>query len=150
MANTDVSSCATKSAPLINENLFFQCESLGTCIEPKCGSCKCSNCPVSGSKYSFKEQKAYDLIQSNLRYDSGKRRWYTVYPWLCDGSVLPKNEKIALQSLNTLERNLSKNSELAEDFCQQIDDMVARGAASVLSEKVLDEWNGDHYYLPLV
>ena len=141
---------ATKTSALLKEDLFFQSESLGTSIEPRCGSCKCSKCPVPGSKYSFKEQKEFDLIQKNLKYNSSEKRWYTVYPWLCDRSTLPKNEKIACQSLVTLERNLSRNPELAEDFCKQIEDMVSRGAATVLSEEQLSAWEGDYYYLPLV
>ena len=149
--NVVMESChVTKSCLLDNENRFFECESLGTIVEPKCGGCRCSKCPVPGSRYSFKEQSEYDIIQKNLFYDDGKKCWYTEYPWNCNRNVLPRNEKIALQSLITLERNLSKKPDLAEDFCNQIDEMVARGSAIVLTEEEISSWEGDYYYLPIL
>ena len=70
----------TKTAPLDAERPFLEGEDMGICIEPKCGGCKCSKCPVPGSKYSFKEQQEYDTISGNLRYDTDQKRWYTEYP----------------------------------------------------------------------
>lgn len=40
--------------------------------------------------------------------------------------------------------------ELVGDFNKQIEEMVIRGAAIVLSKLELDEWTGDYYYLPMV
>ena len=41
--------------------------------------------------------------------------------------------------------------ELASDFCQQVDEMVKRGAAIILTQEELENWNNDYYYyLPLV
>ena len=70
---------ATKAAPMTEER-FFQLEALGTVIEPRCGSCQCTKCPVPGSQDSFKEQKELDIIQNNLKYNLAERRWYTEYP----------------------------------------------------------------------
>ena len=143
--------CAVALAgPLMNEDLFFQAESLGTVVEPRCGGCKCSKCPVPGSIYSFKEQREHDTIWKNLFRVEGENRWYTEYPWTCSRCVLPKNEKAALQNLISLERSLAKNMELAEDFSKQIDDMVERGTAIILKESDLEAWKGDYYYLPMV
>ena len=47
----------TKTAPINPDEMFFQLESLGTIIEPKCGSYACSKCPLPGSKYCFTQQK---------------------------------------------------------------------------------------------
>ena len=60
---------ATKTSLIQSEELFFRSEALGTTVEPQCGSCKCTNCPIPGSFYSFHEQKQYDLIQKNLTYN---------------------------------------------------------------------------------
>ena len=57
---------ATKAARMTEER-FFQLEALGTVVEPRCGSCKCTKCPVPGSQYSFKDQKELDIIQNNLK-----------------------------------------------------------------------------------
>ena len=148
--HSHISCYGTKTALMNEKELFFQSESLGTIVEPKCGGCKCNKCPIPGSKYCFKEQKEYDLIQKNLFYDKEKKRWMTEYPWSCDRSVLPKNDKIALRSLLSLERNLSKNQDRANAYCKQIDEMVERGVAVILTPEQLENWQGDYYYLPIV
>lgn len=94
--------------------------------------------------------REFDQIQNNLFYDEEQKCWITEYPWTCDRNVLPRNEKLALQSLKSLERNLLKNRDLADDFCKQIDAMVERGSAVVLSDEELSSWDGDYYYLPVL
>ena len=65
---------------VMSEDYFFNAESLGVAVEPKCGDCKCSKCPIGGAKFSFKEQQDYDVIQGNLHYDEENCRWVTEYP----------------------------------------------------------------------
>ena len=55
----------TKTALLSKENLFFDSETLGTIVEPKCGGCLCTKCPIPGSKYSFQEKREFDVISRN-------------------------------------------------------------------------------------
>ena len=43
----------TKAALLSGERLLFDSESLETFVEPKCGGCLCTMCPVPWLKYSF-------------------------------------------------------------------------------------------------
>ena len=157
LSDSDRESCAQETVvcaaaltcPFTQEQ-FFQAEALGTVVEPRCGGCKCSRCPVPGSLFSFKEQKEFDVIMKNLKYDEEKKRWYTSYPWKWDRSALPRNDKAALKLLHSLEKSLQKKPELAREYCEQIQDMVDRGAAVLLSEEVLKGWNGDYYYLPIV
>ena len=146
----DVQCFGTKTKVLKDAEMFFELENLGVMIDPKCGGCQCSNCPVLGSKYSFSEQKQYDIIQSNLFYDDHAGRWVTEYPWNLPRGTLPKNYKVALQNLHAMEKRLAHDKELAQDFCNQIQDMVDRGAAVVLSEEEIAAWEGDYYYLALV
>ena len=141
---------SVKQLLLRQSNVFFQSELLGTVVELKCGGCRCSKCPVPGSLYSFKEQKQYDKIQGLLYYDEELKCWFVEYPWNCDRNRLPRNEKKALQSLLSLERNLLKNPELGEDFCKQVDAMVERGTAIIFSDEQLASWEGDYYYLPVL
>ena len=141
---------ATKATPFTNADLFFKSQLLGTLVEPQCGGCKCSNCPIPGMKYSFKEQQEYDHIQAKLEYCEERKRWFVEYPWAVDRSSLPKNEKAAYQWLLSLERMLSKKPELAVDYCQQIKDMLDRGAAVELTEDEVKEWDKDYHYLPLL
>ena len=139
-----------KPQALITENSFFELENLCTWVDPKCGSCKCCKCPPAGSKYSFTEQKQYDRIFNNLHYDSVEKRWYTEYPWVRERCTLPKNDRIAYQSLLSLERRLAKDPELAEDFCKQVEEMISSERAIILSDEQLSAWEGDYYFLPIV
>ena len=141
---------AVLTSPFDSKDLFFQADSLGTTIEPKCGGCKCSKCPIPGSKYSFQEQREYDIINNNLFRKGDEKRWYTSYPWQEGRHVLPKNDKSAFQSLLSLEKMLRANPEKAAEFCREIDEMVDRGAAIPLSEEELDTWDGAYHYLPMV
>ena len=61
--------CAAALTVPFSRDQFFQAEALGTVVEPQCGDCKCSKCPVPGSQYSFHEQKEYDKIMKNLVYN---------------------------------------------------------------------------------
>jgi len=88
---------------------FIQGEELGVAISPKCGSCKCSKCPITGHTYSFKEEQELALIRSNLRYDSYKKCWIAKYPWLIDPAALPDNYTTALATLKITERVLKLN-----------------------------------------
>ena len=145
-----VSCNATLTSPFGSEDLFYKAESLGTVIVPMCGECKCSKCPVPGSKYSYKEQLEFDVINNSLFRKEGENRWYTGYPWINGREVLPKNDKSALQSLLSLEKMLKRNPEKAEAFNQQINDMIERGAAILLTDEQVSSWNGPYHYLPMV
>ena len=52
----------TKTKILDDKDMFLELENLGVMIDPKCGGCKCGGCPILGSKYSFSEQKQFDII----------------------------------------------------------------------------------------
>ena len=118
----------------MSEDYFFKAESLGPAVEPKCGACNCSKCPIGGAKFCFKDQQDYDVIQGNLHYDEERCRWVTEYPCHCERSTLPKNDKAPMQNLLSLERRLSKFPGQAKEWCDQILEMINRGAAIVLEE----------------
>ena len=132
------------------ENQFFEAEALGVTPQPRCGGCKCGKCSILGAKFSFKEQQEYDIILKNLSYDEENKRWVTEYPWSCERSTLPRNHKAAMQNLISLEHRLSKDPEMAKQWQTQIQEMVNRTAAIKLSEEVVDAWEGDYHFLPLV
>ena len=57
-ADLSSSQCFGTKTKIINDKgMFFELENLGVIIDPICGGCKCSACPIPGSKYSFSEQK---------------------------------------------------------------------------------------------
>ena len=98
----------------------------------------------------FEEQRQYDRINNDLFRVEGVNRWYTTYPWRCPRSHLSKNDKAAMQSLASLERTLSRDPKLGEEFNRQIEAMVERGVAVILSEEEIRAWEGDYHILPMV
>ena len=142
--------CAALTSPFNSENLFFQADSLGTVIEPKCGDCKCSKCPVPGSLYTFREQTEYDIINNNLFRKGDEKRWYTQYPWKESRDVLPKNDKSAYQSLLAIERIARADPEKGKALCEQIEEMIASGTAILLTPEELEAWDGPYHFLPMV
>ena len=96
-------------------------------------------------KFTFKERQGFDKVQKNLKYCEIHKQWYVEHPWPLDHSCLPKNKEAAYQWLLALEGRLNKNPELADDFCQQIQDMLDGGAAVVLSEEKLEGLDNDYH-----
>ena len=141
---------AAKTSLIPTEEQFMRSEALGTTVSPQCGGCRCGKCPIDGSKYNIQEQQDLQEIKRNLKYNAEEQRWYTVYPWRCPRSTLPKNDRAAYQSLLSLKRRLSKDDDLAKEFCHQIENMLERGVAIVLSDEEVQSWSGDYHYLPLV
>ena len=64
--------------------------------------------------------------------------------------VTPFQRTTKLLCRTCMEKRLSHNEELAQDFCDQIQAMIDRGAAVILSEDDISKWEGDYYYLALV
>lgn len=87
------------------------------------------------------------MIQGNVEYDGVKQCWVTSYPWLVDPGTLPNNYSSALDTLKSTERTLSKDERWAETYQKQMEDMVERGVAGKLSQKVLQEWSGPKFYI---
>ena len=65
---------AALTSPFGSEDLFYKVESLDTVIVPTCGECKCSKCSVPGSKYSYKKQQEFDIINNSLFRKDGENR----------------------------------------------------------------------------
>ena len=97
---------------------------------------------------ALQNREKFDIISKNLFYDEENKRWCTELPWCCERSVLPRNEKAALQSLITTERNLLRNPDWAKAYCEQVEGMLERGSAVILTEEELENWSGDYHYLP--
>ena len=141
---------AALTSPFTDENLFYEADALGTVIEPKCGACRCDKCPIPGSKFSFREQQAHDIINNNLFRIDGEQRWYTPLPWIESRDVLPKNDESALRDLLKVEKMLKSNPEKSAELCRQVDEMLESGVAIRLSEQEVEEWVGSYHYLPMV
>ena len=126
---------------------FISGEELGTCIQPKCGACRCGKCPIPGHTYSFKEEEELSLIKENLSYDPEKRVWIAKYPWLIQPKLLPNNYAAAYATLCSTEKKLKQDPSWAKTYHQQIVEHEQRGVARLLSEEEMLEWRGPIFYL---
>ena len=85
------------SQPTIQE--FFTSESLGIECSPRCGSCKCGNCPIGGKDYNLQEERELILIDKGLEFKGG--HWVSSYPWIKDPADLPDNRVVAIAILRS-------------------------------------------------
>ena len=130
------------------EDLFILGEELGTAINPKCGACKCSKCPIPGYTLSFREEQELKLIHEGLSYDEKCKCWESKYPYLEDPSTLPENYGQTLATLKKTEKSLLKDAAWSKSYGEQLQDMLDRGVARKLTKEELQSWKGPHYYIP--
>ena len=126
---------------------FYNIENLGIECIPRCGGCKCGKCCPGGKNYTLKEERELKLIESNLEYDKQNKVWITSYPWIKDPINLPDNRKAALGKLMATERRLLKNTQHAEKYQRQIEDMVERGVARKLTTQEIQDYKGPVHYI---
>ena len=119
----------------------------GAQVIPWCGACRCGKCPSPGHTFSFQEESELKVIRDNLKYDEELRCWRTSYPWKKDPSTLPNNRHAVVSTLRHMESKLQKDQHLASVYHNQIEDMLERGVARLLSQEELEQYNGPYYYI---
>ena len=87
------------------------------------------------------------MNQDNLEYDEQNHCWRKGYPWLVDPSSLPDNYNAALATLRNTKRTLSRDSEWAETYKDQMKDTEDRQVACKLTFKELKEWKEPVFYI---
>ena len=130
------------------ERNFFEIEALGVFCTPKCGSCACGSCHPGGKNMSLKEEREYEIMRSNIGFDSHTGRFTTSYPWNENRQHLQYNKPMALAVMKSTERQLQKKGgEFRDLYSAQIKDMLDRGAARTVTEEELKQFRGQKYYL---
>ena len=117
---------------------FFEMESLGVMCEPRCGGCKCGRCQPGAKDMSLQEEREYQMIEEGLSFDKAKGRWIAKYPWVVPPEKLPNNRCVALAILRSTEKRLAKDPEHAIVYNEQIEDMVRRKDARIVSDRELN------------
>ena len=126
---------------------FFEIESLGVNCTPRCGACSCGKCHPGGKSMSLKEENELKMIEEGIQFDSSKGRWCAGYPWIKEPSELKPNRKVAVAKLISLEKRLQKNQEYREVYACQIQDMLDRKAARLVTQQELENYQGPTYYI---
>jgi hypothetical protein len=52
----------------VNVENAFDTEALGVKCTPKCGNCRCGQCPIGGKSYTLKEERELRLIEEGLEH----------------------------------------------------------------------------------
>ena len=107
----------------------------------------CGHCHPGRKNMSLKDEREYNLIESNLTYLPEKERWLASYSWIRDPSDLPDNKPAAFAKLKTMEKQFLSNSEQAGLYRRQIDDMVKRGVAHKLSDEEIQSYECPIHYI---
>ena len=124
---------------------FYESETLGVSCQPKCGSCKCGECPVGGKQYTLQQERELALIENGMELREGV--WVAKYPWLRNPDELPDNKHSALAMLRSTEKRLKRDENLAQIYSDQVKDMVDRGVARKLQPEEMEAYDGPYYYI---
>ena len=124
---------------------FYNSEALGVSCQPRCGGCRCGECPIGGKQYTLQQERELAMIENGLELKDGK--WIAHYPWKRDPHELPNNYSAALAMLKSTEKRLKKNESHAALYNEQIEDMLQRGVARKLTEYELKAYAGPVFYV---
>ena len=127
---------------------FWSLEGLGTFMPAVCKGCKtCKICKADTQILTYREACELVQVKEGLIYDLENQSWTASYPMTVDPVKLRNNYVDALKALESRERRLLKNRDLAQQYSEQINDFVTRKVIRKLSQKDLDEWDGPIRYV---
>lgn len=126
---------------------FYAIEQLGIACTPRCGSCKCGKCHPGGKDMSLKEEEELNLIEDSVTFNEQSGRWVAKYPWIKDPKLLPNNRCLALATLKSTEQRLLRNLDHSQLYKRQINDMIDRGAARIVTDSELANYKGPRFYI---
>ena len=135
---------------------YFKQDNIGVECNPKCGGCRCGQCPVGSKPMSLKDEREYERFKSNLKYeedgtfDDPGPFWRTSYPWNVDRNQLINNKSAVLGVMNSTKRKLKKDPLWEEVYENQLKDLINRGVAKEVTDDELADWikeGGKTYYI---
>ena len=128
-------------------NRFHSVEGLGVVCTPQCGSCQCGKCHPGGKDMTLKDEGEFQQIEAGLKFDEKGGNWLAAYPWIRSPTELPNNRKFAIKMMLATKRMLQRDSKKADVFKQQMEDLLRRGVARVVTEEEFDGYAGPRYYI---
>ena len=69
------------------------------------------------------------------------------YPWIKDPLDLPNNRMVALAIIKTTEKRLLRNRDIAEQYKEQMKEMIDKGVSRKLSRQEMESYKGPCYYV---
>ena len=96
---------------------------------------------------TLKDERELQQIEAGLKFDENGGNWLAAYPWIRSPTELPNNRKFAIKMMLATERRLQRDSKKADVFKQQMEDLLRRGVARVVTEEEFDGYVGPKYYI---
>ena len=134
----------------------FKEESIGVECSPRCGGCRCGNCPTGSKQMTIKEEREYEKFKALMQLDETGTDddpgpyWRTSYPWTVDKNDLVDNKAAVLGVMNSTARKLEKDPSWRSIYESQLRDLVKRKFAREVAEDKRDNWvkcGGKLYYI---
>ena len=103
-------------------------------------------CVCDADKLAQMEREEAEII-----FESCQKRdnqWMVPYPWKKDPTLLPNNKSLAMKRLESAEKRLKKNPELAAACDKQIKGMSETNFSRKLSKEELEKYTGPVHYIP--
>lgn len=116
---------------------FWKNEAMG--VNPRHCTCEAEN------------HKSVEEIEARVIESSCQKvgnQWLIPYPWKKDPTLLPNNIEQAKRSLQSKERQLLRNPDLAESYDKQMKDMIKMKFARQLTKSEIDNYTGPIFYIP--
>ncbi|KAM4521343.1 uncharacterized protein PAE49_002487, partial [Odontesthes bonariensis] len=131
---------------------WWHWDSIGAACEPRCGGCRCGNCPPGGKDMTLAEEREFEIIKGGLTHKEEDAHtptphWDAKYPWTEDPASLPNNKRAVQACFLKMEKQLSKEPDWKVAYATQIHEMVQRGAAIKLTNEVMEKWEGPVWYV---
>lgn len=128
--------------PPVDLTDFWTTESMGV-APPHC------DCPYREEEI-LHPMTATEMEENRRIRKSAKKidnQWLIPIPWSKDPSKLPNNYYQALSKLKGLERRLLRNDLDAQVYHKQIEDLVERGCAHIMTKEEIDAHTGPTFYI---
>ena len=104
------------------------------------------SCVCDADKVTQMEREEAEIIsESCQKRDS---QWMVPYPWKKDPTLLPNNKSLAMKRLESAEKRLKKNPELAAACDKQIKWMSETNFSRKLLKEESEKYTGPVHYIP--
>ena len=93
----------------------------------------------------MEREEAETISESCQKRDS---QWVAPYPWKKDPILLPNTKSLAMKRLESTEKRLKKNPELAAAYDKQMKEMSDMNFSRKLWKEELEKYTGPVHYIP--
>ena len=129
--------CHVQLATPVDISDFWKTEVMGVEVKP---------CVCDADKLTQMEREEAEIISESCKKRDSQ--WMVPYPWKKDPTLLPNKKSLAMKRLESTEKRLKKNPELATVYDKQMKEMSKMNFSRKLSKEELEKYTGPVHYIP--